>query len=178
MKIWKNIGSASVLTVLMVSAFSANANDSGTITINGSVTDATCVIKSEHLSQTINMAKITPSDLEAAAPGAVVANETFNFDVENCPATTSAVGVTFTFTGDSSDAQYLANTGDATGVLLGITKADDSRVRSGESIMSTNFVPANGEGTVAGHIKAYRVGTETPEAGDINSVATIALITQ
>lgn len=154
------------------------ADDTGVVTINGSITDATCVIKSEHLSQTINMAAITPADLAGATPGQVMGDETFSFDVDSCPSSISNVGVTFTYTPDSVDAQYIANTGSATGVLLGITKSNNDRVNSGETVWSSSFVPANGEGTVTAHVKAYRVGSDTPEAGDINSVATIALAMQ
>ncbi|QZY92928.1 type 1 fimbrial protein (plasmid) [Pantoea dispersa] len=154
------------------------ADDTGILTINASVADTTCVIKSEHLNQTINMTNIITADLAAASPGQVVGEEAFSFDIDSCPSSVSNVGVKFTYTPDAGDAQYLANTGTATGVLLGITETDDSRVNSGGTVWSSNFVPANGEGTVTAHVKAYRVGSVTPVAGDINSVATIALAMQ
>ena len=172
--------SISLLSGMMLATMvpAVNADDTGTITFNATITDASCVVPADQLTRTINLATITPESLSNAAAGEKMTSTPMSFDFTSCPATASNVGIKFDYTADAAHSDYMANTGDASGVLLGITDSADVLQPNNATVLSSDFDAATGSGTVNAKVAAYRVGTEAPVAGDIASQATVTVVMQ
>ncbi|WP_343552838.1 fimbrial protein [Pantoea sp.] len=175
MKFKKSVlGAILVMGMTSASAFAAN---NGTITFSGAITDGSCQIPVSQMTRTINLDNVGASDLNTASIGTSVQEEALQFDAAYCPNTVTDVAVQFDFTPDATNSQYIANTGDAQGVLFGITDANDTLVANGGSV-AADAVSGTGTATVNAKIRAYRVGSAAPVAGSIASTATVTLITQ
>ncbi|MGS8566356.1 fimbrial protein, partial [Salmonella enterica] len=90
-------------------------------TITGNVVDQTCEVDAAQLTRTVDLGDITQGAIMAAAQNASVTSKPLTFDVTNCPASITGVGIKFEYTTDATNTQYLENTGNGKGVLLGIT---------------------------------------------------------
>lgn len=165
----------SVLSILLGASFASGATETGTLTITGNVVDQTCEVPAAQLIQSVTIPEIGQAALTGTAENAAVPNVSvpLQFDVTNCPASVSRVGIRFDYTADGSYATYMQNTGSATGVLLGISKdSDTTPVASATSIDATNI--ANGAATVSAKVNAYRTSAAIA-AGDIASTATVTV---
>ncbi|MCT7099192.1 type 1 fimbrial protein [Salmonella enterica subsp. enterica serovar Sandiego] len=117
------------IAVLSAAGMSAaSAATQGTLTITGNVVDQTCEVAAAQLTRTVDLGDITQGIIKAAAQNASVANQPLVFAVTGCPASATGVGIKFDYTADATNTQYLANTGNGKGVLLGITDDADALV--------------------------------------------------
>lgn len=169
----------SALATMLVGTIAANAAETGTLQISGTVVEHTCSVPADQLTQTVDMGTITPAGLKALneGEGLTKADKSLHFDVTDCPAATTAVGIKFDFTPDAAGAQYMANTGSATGVALGIVDADDAQVINGGVAHAKDLDAAAGTATVNAKVRVYRVGSAEPVAGDIASTTTVTVTT-
>lgn len=85
----KKIASFGVLTLALASAFSVNADSTGTISFKGSVTDATCDVNVDGggMDATVQLPIVTASDLSVA--GKTSGRTNFNLGLSNCDVGTS-----------------------------------------------------------------------------------------
>ncbi|EAW1104474.1 type 1 fimbrial protein, partial [Salmonella enterica] len=99
------------------------------------------------------------------------------FDVTNCPASITGVGIKFEYTTDATNTQYLANTGNGKGVLLGITDDADALVAPGGVVNAANLDTTTGKATVNAKVQAYRTAAADTDvtAGGIASTATVTV---
>ncbi|EKH7682438.1 type 1 fimbrial protein [Salmonella enterica] len=167
------------VTVLSAAGMSAaSAATTGTLTITGNVVDQTCEVDAAQLTRTVDLGDITQGVIKAAAQNASVSNKPLVFNVTNCPASTTGVGIKFDYTADATNTQYLANTGTGTGVLLGITDDADTLVATGGSVNATNLDTAAGTATVNAKVHAYRTAATDADinAGNIASTATVTVV--
>ncbi|WGK60081.1 fimbrial protein [Pantoea sp. SS70] len=150
----------------------------GTVNMDGSLTEQSCQVSADQLTRTINISTLTPERLIGAADNESVASTNIDFDVTACPPSTQNVGIRFDFSPNSSNPEYLNNSGNAEGVAFGITKIDNTLITTGQQIDSTDLDAAQGNATVKAKLQAYRVGSDAPVEGDIASTATVTVITQ
>ncbi|MRS17795.1 fimbrial protein [Enterobacteriaceae bacterium RIT692] len=175
MKLFKQ----SLSSLLIIGAMMTFAQaENGTVVVGASITDNSCTVPANQINQQINIGAITPETLTAASNGEIVRTKPIVFDFTNCPNTFTNVGIEFDYPEDTAQAQYMENTGSAEGVLLGITDSSGTAVPKNGRVMSDNFDANAGTGTVTAQVSAYRVGTEAPGAGSIESVATITVVNQ
>ncbi|EHA4409846.1 type 1 fimbrial protein, partial [Salmonella enterica subsp. enterica serovar Give] len=99
------------------------------------------------------------------------------FDVTKCPASTTSVGIKFDYTTDATNTQYLENTGNGKGVLLGITDDTDTLVTAGGVVNAANLDTTAGTATVNAKVQAYRTAVADTDvtAGNIASTATVTV---
>ncbi|EKK6578952.1 type 1 fimbrial protein, partial [Salmonella enterica] len=128
------------IAVLSAAGMSAaSAATQGTLTITGNVVDQTCEVAAAQLTRTVDLGNITQGTIKAAAQNASVANQPLVFAVTGCPASATGVGIKFDYTADATNTQYLANTGNGKGVLLGITDESDALVAPGGVVNAANL---------------------------------------
>lgn len=165
-----------VLSAAGMSAASAAVN--GTLTITGNVVDQTCEVDASQLTRTVDLGEITQGAIMAAAQNASVSNKPLVFDVINCPASATGVGIKFEYTTDTTNTQYLANTGNGTGVLLGITDDADALVAPGGVVNAANLDTTAGTATVNAKVQAYRTAATDADitVGNIASTATVTVV--
>ncbi|EOC8587444.1 fimbrial protein [Salmonella enterica subsp. enterica serovar Minnesota] len=163
-----------VLSAAGMSAASAAVN--GTLTITGNVVDQTCEVDASQLTRTVDLGGITQGTIMAAAQNASVSHKPLVFDVINCPASATGVGIKFEYTTDTTNTQYLANTGNGKGVLLGITDDADALVAPGGVVNAANL--NGGNATVNAKVQAYRTAATDADvtAGNIASTATVTVV--
>lgn len=163
-----------VLSAVGMSAASAATN--GTLTITGNVVDQTCEVDAAQLTRTVDLGEITQGDIMAVAQNASVNNKPLVFDVTNCPASAAGVGIKFDYTTDATNTQYLANTGNGKGVLLGITDGADALVAPGNVVNAANLNAGNA--TVNAKVQAYRTAAADTDitAGNVASTATVTVV--
>lgn len=166
-----------VLSAAGMSAASATTN--GTLTITGNVVDQTCEVDAAQLTRTVDLGGITQGTITAAAQKASVASQPLRFDVTNCPASTTSVGIKFDYTTASGTIAYLDNTGNGKGVLLGITDDADALVVPGDQVSAKNLDTTAGTATVNAKVQAYRTAATDADitAGNIASTATVTVVT-
>ncbi|EKB5679567.1 type 1 fimbrial protein, partial [Salmonella enterica] len=113
----------------------------------------------------------------AAAQNASVTSKPLTFDVTKCPASTTSVGIKFDYTTDATNTQYLENTGNGKGVLLGITDDTDTLVTAGGVVNAANLDTTAGTATVNAKVQAYRTAVADTDvtAGNIASTATVTV---
>ncbi|EEA1793999.1 hypothetical protein C9588_24490 [Salmonella enterica subsp. enterica serovar Muenchen] len=170
-----------LLAVAVLSAAgmsAASAVTQGTLTITGNVVDQTCEVDAAQLTRTVDLGDITQGVIMAAAQHASVTSKPLTFDVTNCPASATGVGIRFDYTTDATDTQYLANTGNGKGVLLGITDDADALVASGNVVNAANLDTTAGTATVNAKVQAYRTAVADTDvtAGNIASTATVTVV--
>lgn len=175
MKVFKTTLLSAMLCAVTVPAVSANT---GTLNLKGKISPSTCSVPSAELTRTIRLAEIPTARLVGAPPGDKITSEDFAFNFTSCPAGLSNVGIRFDFTGDRTHPEYMTNTGDSSGVLLGVTNESDVRINAGDSIMSDDYDDTTGTGSVKAKVWAYRIGNAAPVSGTIASQATVTVITQ
>ncbi|EAW1004186.1 type 1 fimbrial protein [Salmonella enterica] len=114
----------------------------------------------------------------AVAQNASVSNKPLVFDVTNCPASAAGVGIKFDYTTDTTNTQYLENTGNGKGVLLGITDDADALVAPGSVVNAANLDTTTGKATVNAKVQAYRTAVADTDvtAGNIASTATVTVV--
>ncbi|EBD6170959.1 type 1 fimbrial protein [Salmonella enterica] len=163
-----------VLSVAGMSA--ASAATQGTLTITGNVVDQTCEVDASQLTRTVDLGDITQGAIMAAAQNASVTSKPLTFDVTKCPASTTGVGIKFEYTTDATNTQYLENTGNGKGVLLGITDDTDTLVTPGNVVNAANL--NGGNATVNAKVQAYRTAAADTDvtAGNIASTATVTVV--
>ncbi|EAU4784013.1 type 1 fimbrial protein [Salmonella enterica] len=166
-----------VLSAAGMSAASATTN--GTLTITGNVVDQTCEVDAAQLTRTVDLGDITQGAITAAAQNASVASQPLVFNVTNCPASTTSVGIKFDYQTASGTIAYLGNTGNAQGVLLGITDDADALVVPGDQVSAKNLDTTAGTATVNAKVQAYRTAATDADitAGNIASTATVTVMT-
>ncbi|WP_455851575.1 fimbrial protein [Pantoea endophytica] len=167
---------ASIFTTVLLSQ-SVMANNTGTVTFAGAITEQACTVPANQMNQQIDMTGMTPESLIAADEDESVAERAFTFNVTDCPAGLTNVGIKFDYNPDSSNNQYLSNSGTATGVAFGITDKNNVLKNTSEIINADNYDGTTGTATVEAKLRAYRVGTAAPETGSVESTATVTLIT-
>lgn len=165
-------------TFLMVSAlavFSVHAASddfNGTYSVVGNLYDATCTIDAAQLTRTIDLPRIHSGAASTAPVGSVLNSQDFDFDFTTCPAGFDKAGIKFSYNADANHANYMANTGDATGVLLGISDvADTTAIASGTTLKSDIDTTAH-TAKVQAKVNAYRVSGTVAE-GAITSVSQV-----
>ncbi|ASA54197.1 hypothetical protein GX95_24050 (plasmid) [Salmonella enterica subsp. enterica serovar Minnesota] len=166
------------IAVLSAAGMSAaSAATQGTLTITGNVVDQTCEVDASQLTRTVDLGDITQGAIMAAAQNASVTSKPLTFDVTNCPASTTGVGIKFEYTTDATNTQYLANTGKGTGVLLGITDDADALVAPDGVVNAANLDTTTGNATVNAKVQAYRTAVADTDvtAGNIASTATVTV---
>ncbi|EAA8358567.1 type 1 fimbrial protein [Salmonella enterica] len=166
-----------VLSAAGMSAASATTN--GTLTITGNVVDQTCEVDATQLTRTVDLGDITQGAITAAAQNASVASQPLVFNVTNCPASTTSVGIRFDYPAASGTTSYLNNTGNGKGVLLGITDDADTLVAAGGRVDAANLDTTAGTATVNAKVQAYRTAATDADitAGNIASTATVTVMT-
>ncbi|EHO1435895.1 type 1 fimbrial protein [Salmonella enterica] len=166
-----------VLSAAGMSAASAATN--GTLTITGNVTDQTCEVDAAQLTRTIDLGDIPQGNIKTAAQNASLTSKPLTFSVTGCPASTQSVGIKFDFTADAAGNQYLNNTGNGKGVLLGITDDTDVAIQTGGTVTAANLDAAAGTATVNAKVHAYRTAADDAgiTAGNIASTATVTVET-
>ncbi|ECC2872565.1 type 1 fimbrial protein [Salmonella enterica subsp. enterica] len=166
------------IAVLSAAGMSAaSAATQGTLTITGNVVDQTCEVDATQLTRTVDLGEITQGNIMAAAQNASVISKPLTFDVTNCPASATGVGIKFEYTTDTTNTQYLENTGDGKGVLLGITDDADALVAPGGVVNAANLDTTTGNATVNAKVQAYRTATADTDitVGNIASTATVTV---
>lgn len=166
------------IAVLSAAGMSAaSAATQGTLTITGNVVDQTCEVDATQLTRTVDLGEITQGNIIAAAQNASVTSKPLTFDVTNCPASATGVGIKFEYTTDTTNTQYLENTGDGKGVLLGITDDADALVAPGGVVKAANLDTTTGNATVNAKVQAYRTAAADTDitAGNIASTATVTV---
>ncbi|EAZ1417769.1 type 1 fimbrial protein [Salmonella enterica subsp. enterica serovar Carrau] len=165
-----------VLSAAGMSAASAATN--GTLTITGNVVDQTCEVDAAQLTRTVDLGEITQGNIMAVAQNASVSHKPLVFDVTNCPASATGVGIKFEYTTDATNTQYLENTGNGKGVLLGITDDADALVAPGSVVNAANLDTTAGKATVNAKVQAYRTAAADTDvtAGNIASTATVTVV--
>ncbi|NWA62460.1 type 1 fimbrial protein [Pantoea sp. B9002] len=156
----------------------AFANETGTVTMSGNVSGATCQVPLDQLTRTIDFSELTTAQILEKADSESISSKNIDFDVTGCPTSVTNVGVKFDFTADASNPKYLANNGDAEGVAFGVTDAADTLINNGDEISASNYNTGTGTAQVNAKIQAYRVGNSTPVEGLISSTAIVTLVTQ
>ncbi|EAA6839367.1 type 1 fimbrial protein [Salmonella enterica] len=167
------------IAVLSAAGMSAaSAATQGTLTITGNVVDQTCEVDASQLTRTVDLGEITQGTIMAAAQNASVSHKPLVFDVINCPASATGVGIKFEYTTDTTNTQYLANTGNGKGVLLGITDDADALVAPGSVVNAANLDTTTGNATVNAKVQAYRTAAADTDitAGNIASTATVTVV--
>ncbi|EDO5887603.1 type 1 fimbrial protein [Salmonella enterica] len=172
-----------LLTVAVLSAAGmsvasvASAATQGTLSITGNVVDKTCEVDAAQLTRTIDLGNISQESVKTATQNASVASSSLVFGVTGCPASATGVGIKFDYTADATNAQYLANTGNGKGVLLGITDDADALVSSGGVVNSVNLDTKTGNADVKAKVHAYRTAATDKDivAGNIESTATVTV---
>ncbi|ENF9956064.1 type 1 fimbrial protein [Salmonella enterica] len=167
------------IAVLSAAGMSAvSAATQGTLTITGNVVDQTCEVDASQLTRTVDLGEITQGTIMAAAQNASVSHKPLVFDVTKCPASATGVGIKFEYTTDTTNTQYLANTGNGKGVLLGITDDADALVAPGSVVNAANLDTTTGNATVNAKVQAYRTAAADTDvtAGNIASTATVAVV--
>lgn len=89
------------------------------------------------------------------------------------------MGARFNYDADNAGAgNYMKNTGDAGGVLLGISNThSDSAIASGSELLSEDYNAATGgDATIHAVVNAYRVGTSAPVEGSIVSTSQVVIV--
>lgn len=171
-----NIALCLSAAAFMLSANAFADNSTGSLHVTGQIVDATCTIDANQLNQTIDLGAIHASDLAAATQGAVVTSKPVDFTLTACPASLTGVGMRFNYTEDAAG-HYMTNTGDAKGVLLGIsTTADTVALPTGSTVMSADYDATGGSATIHAKVNAYRIGTEAPAEGTIASVSQVVVV--
>lgn len=166
------------IAVLSAAGMSAaSAATQGTLTITGNVVDQTCEVDATQLTRTVDLGEITQGNIIAAAQNASVTSKPLTFDVTKCPASTTSVGIKFDYTTDATNTQYLENTGNGKGVLLGITDDTDTLVTAGGVVKAANLDTTAGTATVNAKVQAYRTAVADTDvtAGNIASTATVTV---
>lgn len=167
------------IAVLSAAGMSAvSAATQGTLTITGNVVDQTCEVDASQLTRTVDLGEITQGTIMAAAQNASVSHKPLVFDVTKCPASATGVGIKFEYTTDTTNTQYLANTGNGKGVLLGITDDADALVAPGSVVNAANLDTTTGNATVNAKVQAYRTAAADTDvtAGNIASTATVTVV--
>lgn len=167
------------IAVLSAAGMSAaSAATQGTLTITGNVVDQTCEVDASQLTRTVDLGEITQGTIMAAAQNASVSHKPLVFDVTKCPASATGVGIKFEYTTDATNTQYLANTGNGKGVLLGITDDADALVAPGGVVNAANLDTTTGNATVNAKVQAYRTAAADTDvtAGNIASTATVTVV--
>lgn len=167
------------IAVLSAAGMSAvSAATQGTLTITGNVVDQTCEVDASQLTRTVDLGEITQGTIMAAAQNASVSHKPLVFDVTKCPASATGVGIKFEYTTDTTNTQYLANTGNGKGVLLGITDDADALVAPGSVVKAANLDTTTGNATVNAKVQAYRTAAADTDitAGNIASTATVTVV--
>ncbi|EIB6398869.1 type 1 fimbrial protein [Salmonella enterica] len=167
------------IAVLSAAGMSAaSATTQGTLTITGNVVDQTCEVDASQLTRTVDLGEITQGNIMAVAQNASVSNKPLVFDVTNCPASAAGVGIKFDYTTDTTNTQYLENTGNGKGVLLGITDDADALVAPGSVVNAANLDTTTGKATVNAKVQAYRTAAADTDvtAGNIASTATVTVV--
>ncbi|EHU9228231.1 type 1 fimbrial protein [Salmonella enterica] len=156
----------------------ASAVTNGTLTITGNVVDQTCEVDASQLTRTVDLGEITQGNIMAVAQNASVSHKPLVFDVTNCPASATGVGIKFEYTTDATNTQYLENTGNGKGVLLGITDDADALVAPGGVVNAANLDTTTGNATVNAKVQAYRTAAADTDvtAGNIASTATVTVV--
>ncbi|EKC4630178.1 type 1 fimbrial protein [Salmonella enterica] len=156
----------------------ASAATNGTLTITGSVVDQTCEVDAAQLTRIVDLGEITQGNIMAVAQNASVSHKPLVFDVTNCPASAPGVGIKFEYTTDATNTQYLENTGNGKGVLLGITDDADALVAPGGVVNAANLDTTTGNATVNAKVQAYRTAAADTDvtAGNIVSTATVTVV--
>lgn len=166
------------IAVLSAAGMSAaSAATQGTLTITGNVVDQTCEVDASQLTRTVDLGEITQGTIMAAAQNASVISKPLTFDVTKCPASITGVGIKFEYTTDATNTQYLENTGNGKGVLLGITDDTDTLVTAGGVVNAANLDTTTGNATVNAKVQAYRTAAADTDvtAGNIASTATVTV---
>lgn len=167
------------IAVLSAAGMSAaSAATQGTLTITGNVVDQTCEVDASQLTRTVDLGEITQGAIMAAAQNASVSHKPLVFDVTKCPASATGVGIKFEYTTDATNTQYLENTGNGKGVLLGITDDADALVAPGSVVNAANLDTTTGNATVNAKVQAYRTAAADTDitAGNIASTATVTVV--
>ncbi|EDI7542733.1 hypothetical protein GD466_25665 [Salmonella enterica] len=167
------------IAVLSAAGMSAaSAATQGTLTITGNVVDQTCEVDASQLTRTVDLGEITQGTIMAAAQNASVSHKPLVFDVTKCPASATGVGIKFEYTTDATNTQYLENTGNGKGVLLGITDDADALVAPGGVVNAANLDTTTGNATVNAKVQAYRTAAADTDitAGNIASTATVTVV--
>ncbi|WP_455844783.1 fimbrial protein [Pantoea agglomerans] len=175
MTIKKSVISAAIAMGLI--STSVFANNTGTIDFSGSVANGSCQIPASQMTKIVDLGEITTAEINAASAGQSVKQQPLQFDVSLCPSNITDVAVQFDFTPDATNTQYITQTGDAEGVLFGITDANDALVANAGQVAADAAV-SGGAATVNAKIQAYRIGTENAVGGSLASTATVTLISQ
>lgn len=149
-------------------ALAATAQDSGTITITGTIKDSTC--KLESTSQNVVMPEVDVSEFGNSA-GSTAGKKDFTIDLSGCGTTVS--GATISFSGTTaSDASLLAidsGEGKASGVALQIL-VKDGNTAIDLSNNATLFEIAPGETKKSLPISLQYKSLTTPVvAGQVNA---------
>ncbi|EBK8875975.1 type 1 fimbrial protein [Salmonella enterica] len=166
------------IAVLSAAGMSAaSAATQGTLTITGNVVDQTCEVDATQLTRTVDLGEITQGNIIAAAQNASVTSKPLTFDVTKCPASATGVGIKFEYTTDTTNTQYLENTGNGKGVLLGITDDADALVAPGGVVKAANLDTTTGNATVNAKVQAYRTAAADTDitAGNIASTAIVTV---
>ncbi|KNC92354.1 fimbrial protein [Trabulsiella odontotermitis] len=167
---------ASAAFMLSANAFAAGDNTSGSLHATGQILDATCTIATNDLNQSIQLGDIPVADIAAVAPLTMVKQQDINFTFTNCPTSLTSLGVRFNYTADPAG-NYLPNTGDATGALVGISSShNNDALASGAVVTSDDYdSAAGGDATVHAKANVYRIGSDAPTEGTIDSISQVVV---
>lgn len=137
----------SILAAGMIVALGANAAESGTLTVAGSVISGACSIDAASIAAPVDLGTVDPSAL-ATEVGAISSKTAFNIHLTDCPSGIESVKFTATGAADATNNQLLGLASGSEASGFGIAIYDDANTLVPMQTMS----------------KQYTVNTDTGEA--------------
>lgn len=167
----KVLGSALMAAGLVMSAGSASAADSGTITFQGSITESACSISGANTSMTVPMGSITKNEFSAVGDRNSVGSD-FSISLLECDiSVASKANIAFKAgagTVVSSRMLSLENLAGASGVAIALVDSANNNIAVGGTGVTYNLQP----GTNQFNFKAYYEAIlDTVTAGPANGKA-------
>lgn len=173
--------SATIASIVMVTAASSALASDGTITINGKVTDTTCNISVNggNASNTVTLPTVSTSAL--ASTGATAAPTPFNIVLSGCTGSTQTSASTFFETGVNVDTNSgrlnNAATGDAaTNVQIELLNKDSGVINIGSALEQGDVWTAfDKDNTKMTYIAQY-YATAQATAGNVSTSVTYSVV--
>lgn len=165
------------LACTLPAAAFAGDNTIGTLTMNGNIVEHTCQVPANQLTKTIPFDPVTLADVGKTPENSAIQTKTLQFDITNCPDAAQRVGIRFDFATDSTVNNYIINNvkdNPAEGVEFGFSSdADEIALPTGSVVNAATVT--GGAATVNAKASLYRVGSDKPVIGTVQSTATVTI---
>ncbi|AMZ77760.1 MULTISPECIES: fimbrial protein [Enterobacter] len=161
---------------MSVNAYAVGNNATGLLTVDGNMVAQTCLVPQNDLTKTVNFDTVDVGDIRALAANAKIAGTTksLDFNITGCPGNDGdTVSIRFDYNVETGKTNYLLNTSDSRGVLVGINKkGDDALIVPAGTIDATT---TGGNATVEAEASLYR-DAGSVFTGGINSTMNVTLV--